>query len=410
MQSKTVLLGVCGSVAAYKACELASRLTQNGVRVPVILTSGAQKFVAPLSFQALTQQAVYTSLWPHDAAGESGVAAAMAHIALAENADAIFIAPASANCLARLAHGLADDLLTTCVLAARCPILIAPAMNPAMLQNAATQRNLEILRGFGYHIIEPESGRMACEHIGPGRLPQTEVLLSHLHKILTPAAPISPPILAGKTVLITAGPTREMLDPVRYLTNRSSGKMGYALAKTARARGAKVILISGPTQLKAPGDVQSDVQIENVISTQEMHEAALRFAPLCDVIIASAAPADFAPAQNAAQKIKKQGAQNITLQLTPTPDIIAAIGAQKRKGQIVIAFAAETENLIIEARRKLQSKNADAIVANDITQEGAGFDVPTNRITWITQSAEENWPLLSKEEVATRIWEKVCQM
>ncbi len=401
MQGKTILLGVSGSIAAYKACELASRLTQNGAAVPVILTEGAQNFVAPLTFQALTRQPVYSSLWPQDAAGESGVAAAMAHIGLAENADAIFIAPASANCLARLAHGLADDLLTTCILAARCPILIAPAMNPAMLENTATQRNLDILRGFGYHLIEPDSGRMACEHIGQGRLPDTDTLISHLQKVLWPA----PPILAGKTVLITAGPTREMLDPVRYLTNRSSGKMGYALAATAQARGAKVILISGPTQLKAPVGVQT----ENVVSTQEMHEAVMRHAPLCDVIIASAAPADFRPAQSATQKIKKQGSENITLDLMPTPDIIATVGAQKRDNQIVIAFAAETENLMAEARRKMKAKHADAIVANDVTQDGAGFDVPTNRVTWITKTAEENWPLLSKNEVAARIWDKICR-
>lgn len=400
MTGKTILLGVSGSIAAYKACELASRLTQNGVLVPVVLTEGAQKFVAPLTFQALTRQPVYTSLWPHDSASESGVLAAMAHIGLAEKADAILIAPASANCMARLAQGLSDDLLTTLVLAARCPVLLAPTMNPAMLEHPATQNNLEILRGFGYRIIEPESGRMACEHIGQGRLPETEVLISHLQKVLAPAQQT----LAGKTVLITAGPTREMLDPVRYITNRSSGKMGYALAQAAQERGAKVVLISGPTQLKAPGGVQ----IENVSSTQQMHDAVLQHAPQCDVIIASAAPADFRPARIATQKIKKQGAENLALDLVPTPDIIAAVGAQKRAGQIVIAFAAETENLKDEARRKMQAKNADAIVANDITQEGAGFEVSTNRVTWITQNAEETWPLLPKDEVAARIWEKVA--
>jgi phosphopantothenoylcysteine decarboxylase/phosphopantothenate--cysteine ligase len=400
MHGKTILLGVSGSIAAYKACELASRLTQSGAIVPVVLTSGAQKFVSPLTFQALTRQPVHSSLWPQDSSGESGVTAAMAHIGLAEKADAILIAPASANCIARLAHGLSDDLLTTLVLAARCPILIAPAMNPAMLEHPATQNNLEILRGFGYQLIDPESGRMACEHIGQGRLPETEVSIAHLQRVLAP----TPQTLAGKTVLITAGPTREMLDPVRYLTNRSSGKMGYALAQAAQERGARVVLISGPTQLKAPGGVQ----VENVITTQEMHDAAMRHAPSCDVIIASAAPADYRPAQIAAQKIKKQGTQNLTLDLVPTPDIIAAVGAQKRAGQIIIAFAAETENLTHEARRKMQAKNADAIVANDITQEGAGFDVSTNRVTWIMQNDEETWPLLSKKEVAARILDKVA--
>ena len=399
MQGKTILLGVCGSIAAYKACELASRLTQSGATVPVVLTSGAQKFVTPLTFQALTRQPVHTSLWPHDSSGESGVLAAMAHIGLAENADALLLAPASANCIARLAQGLSDDLLTTLVLAARCPVLIAPAMNPTMLEHPATQRNLEVLRGYGYHIIEPESGRMACEHVGQGRLPETEVLISHLQKALFPA----PPILAGKTVLITAGPTREMLDPVRYLTNRSSGKMGYALAQAAQERGAKVILVSGPTQLKTP----QEVQVESAVTTQEMYDAVIHYAPGCNVVIASAAPADFRAAQIASQKIKKQGASNFTLELTPTPDIIGAVGAQKREGQIIVAFAAETENLISEARRKMREKSADAVVANDVTQEGAGFDVSTNRVTWITQSEEETWPLLSKDDVAARIWEKI---
>lgn len=402
MTGKTILLGVSGSIAAYKACELASRLTQNGAVVPVILTSGAQKFVMALTFQALTRQPVYTSLWPEDSASESGVLAAMAHIGLAEKADAMIIAPASADCIARLAHGLSDDLLSTCVLAARCPILIAPAMNPAMLENNATQRNIETLRGFGYHIIEPDSGRMACEHIGQGRLPETPVLIEHLQTVLADHLPT----LKGKTVLITAGPTREMLDPVRYLTNRSSGKMGYALASVARQRGAKVMLVSGPTKLSVP----HGIQVEKVLSTQEMQEAVLRYAPTSDVIIASAAPVDFRPMHTATQKIKKQGEANLALELVPTPDIIGAVGAQKSAGQIVVAFAAETQNLVSEARRKMQAKNADAIVANDVTQEGAGFDVSTNRVTWITKTEEENWPLLNKEEVAARIWDKITRL
>lgn len=403
MTGKTILLGVCGSIAAYKACELASRLTQQGATVPVVLTDSAQKFVAPLTFQALTRQPVYTSLWPRESESEAGVLAAMAHIGLAEKAEAILVAPASANFLARLAHGLADDLLSTLILAARCPVLLSPAMNPAMLANPATQRNLEILQGFGYHIIEPDSGRMACEHVGPGRLPDTDVLIADLATVLAGTSTI-PQILAGKTVLITAGPTREALDPVRYLTNRSSGKMGYALAETAQARGAKVILVSGPTPLEAP----DGVQLESVVTTQEMHDATLRYAGECDIIAASAAPADFRAAHVAPQKIKKRGEESVTLELSPTPDIIAAVGRQKRAGQVVIAFAAETENLIAAAHTKLQAKNADAIIANDVTQEGAGFDTDTNHVTWITKSEEETWPLMTKSEVAARIWEKAA--
>ena len=402
MQGKTILLGVSGSIAAYKACELASRLTQQGATVPVVLTESAQKFVAPLSFQALTGQPVYTSLWPQDSASEAGVIATMAHIGLAERADAILIAPASANCLARLACGLADDLLSTLVLAARCPVLLSPAMNPAMWQHPATQRNLETLRGYGYRIIEPESGRMACEHVGPGRLPETAVLIESLRSALQ----IAPPLLAGKRILITAGPTREMLDPVRFLTNRSSGQMGYALAQTAFARGAQVILISGPTRLMPP----PGVRMENVFTTQEMYHCVLRHAPECDVIVAAAAPSDFRPAQMSPQKIKKQGVSNVALELVPTPDIVAAVGAQKQRGQIVIAFAAETENVLAEARRKMATKNADAIVANDVTESGAGFDVATNRVTWLTPQGEESWPLMGKEEVAARIWDKVAAM
>ncbi len=402
MTGKTILLGVSGSIAAYKACELASRLTQEGAIVPVVLTEGAQKFVAPLTFQALTRQPVYTSLWPHDAASEAGVSAAMAHIGLAERADAILIAPASANCLGELASGLAADLLSTLVLAARCPVLLAPAMNPAMWEHPATQRNLATLRGFGYQIIEPESGRMACEHIGQGRLPETEVLLESLRAALES----TPQILTGKRVLITAGPTREMLDPVRFLSNRSSGQMGYALAQTALARGAEVVLISGPTRLLPP----RGAQIENVTTTDEMFHAVLRHAPGCDIIVAAAAPCDFRPAQLSPQKIKKQGDAAIAMQLVPTRDIIGAVGAQKHARQLIIAFAAETENVLAEARRKMSTKNADAIVANDVTESGAGFDVSTNRVTWITPQTEESWPLMGKEEVSAKIWEKIVTL
>jgi len=410
MRGKSIILGVSGGIAAYKACELASRLTQQGARVQVVLTAGAQHFVPPLTFQALTHQPVHTSLWPAASDGEAGVFAAMAHIGLADSADAILIAPASANLIARLAHGLADDLLSTLVLATRAPILIAPAMNPIMLAHPATQRNLSALRELGYRIVEPDSGRMACEHVGAGRLPPTETLIAQLRAALPDGAAQTenPQDLAGKKVLITAGPTREALDPVRFLSNRSSGRMGYNLAEEAAARGAETILISGPCQLAAPPAV---LRVD-VTTTQEMFDAVSARAPHCDIIIAAAAPADFRAANPASQKIKKQDSVGATLnlELIAAPDIIAAVGQRKQPHQIVVGFAAETGDPRAEAQRKLQSKHLDAVVANDITLDGAGFEVDTNRVLWVTAENVEEWPLLSKRAVAARIFDRLIDL
>lgn len=395
-----IVLGVGGGIAAYKICELASRLTQDNYDVHVVMTSGAQHFVAPLTFQALTQNPVHTSLWPESTASESGVAASMAHIDLATRADAILIAPATADLIAKLAHGLADDLLSTLILATRVPVLIAPAMNPAMFEHPATQKNLQTLREYGYLIIDPESGRMACEHVGVGRLPTTEALVENLKNVIEP----SDQPLAGKKVLVTAGPTREDIDPVRFISNRSSGKMGYAIAEAAARRGAEVVLISGPTQLCAPPNV---ARID-VTTTGDMFQAVMQHAPACDFVIAAAAPADFAPAEVRPQKIKKQETSgDLHLQLSPTTDIIATAARDKKPGQLFIGFAAETNSDIAEAQRKLAAKNLDAIVFNDITQEGAGFDIDTNRVTWISENGTEAWPLLTKREVAARICEKL---
>lgn len=405
MDGKTVILGVSGGIAAYKSCELASRLTQRGVKVITVLTESARHFVTPLTFQALTQQPVHTSLWPETHDSQSGVTAAMAHIGLADGADAILIAPASANTIARLANGLADDLLSTMVLAARIPILLAPAMNPTMLAHPATQANLQRLRDFGYRIIEPESGRMACEHVGPGRLPETAVLIEELKRVLEGAKRTCD--LEGRSVLITAGPTREAIDPVRYISNRSSGRMGYALAAAAAQRGARVTLISGPTQLPVPRDVER----VDVLTTQEMFEAATDAAATHDIIIAAAAPADFAPAMAAPHKIKKtQQTGDLHLTLSPTPDIVAALTAARQPHQIIVGFAAETQQLVDEAQRKLATKNLDAIVANDVSQADAGFDVPTNRVTWVTASGAQEWPLLQKSEVADRILDEIMKL
>ena len=398
MHGKTIVLGVGGGIACYKIADLASKLTQNGADVHAVLTSGAQKFIAPLTFQALTHNPALSSLWESDLS--SGKSSGMPHIALADRADLVLIAPATANGIARLAAGLSDDLLTTLVLATRAPIAVAPAMNPQMLAHPATQRNLEVLRGFDYRIIEPNSGRMACEHVGSGRLPETGELLAQIGEILNPRREMS-----GKTVVVTAGPTRELLDPVRFISNRSSGKMGFALASEAAKRGAKVILISGPTSLETPSNVQKIA----VSTTEEMLEATLQAFENADFLIAAAAPADFRAFHEENQKIKRGVRKTLEIKLRANPDIVAQCGATKKAGQIVVGFAAETQNLESEARRKLQSKNLDFVVANDVSQTDAGFDSDSNRVLWISPSQTQNWPLLSKIEVATRIWDELAR-
>ena len=401
MTGKTIVLGVGGGIACYKIADLASKLTQNGADVHAVLTHSATKFIAPLTFQALTHNPALTSIWSDENNLESGKSAGMPHIALADRADLVLIAPATADLIARLAAGISDDLLTTIVLATRAPIAVAPAMNPQMLAHPATQRNLEVLRGFGYQIIEPNSGRMACEHVGAGRLPETAELIEKIERILFPRRD-----LAGKNVVITAGPTRENLDPVRYLTNRSSGKMGYALAEIAAQRGAKVTLVSGPTNLQTPRNIEK-ISVETAL---EMQNATLAAFQNADILIAAAAPADFRAAEIEIQKIKRGARETAAIQLVANPDIVASCAAQKRESQIIVGFAAETGNLVEEARRKLVSKNLNAIVANDVTQEGAGFDVETNRVTWITHHSAQEWPLMTKSEVAARIWDEISKI
>jgi phosphopantothenoylcysteine decarboxylase/phosphopantothenate--cysteine ligase len=399
MNGKTIVLGVTGGIAAYKACELASRLTQRGARVPVVMTPSATRFVSPLTFQALTLQPVHTSLWPESHSDESGVAAAMAHISLANEAHAILVAPASADFLSRAARGGADDLLSTLLLATRAPVLLAPAMNPAMWSHPATQSNRQVLEGLGYGFAEPESGRMACEHQGVGRLPTTEALIARLEEVLQPA----PRDLEGLQVLVTAGPTREPLDPVRYISNRSSGKMGYAVAQEAARRGARVTLVSGPVSLTAP----SGVERVSVTTTQQMFDAVQARFSSCDVLVASAAPADFRARDVQAHKIKKRG-DRLALELEANPDIVATAARGKKPEQLVIGFAAETRDVKEEAQRKRLDKNLDAVVANDVSQNDAGFDVDTNRVLWVSAAGAQEWPLLSKVEVARRIWNEIA--
>ncbi len=398
MKGKTIILGIGGGIASYKIADLASKLTQAGADVHAVLTESAVRFIAPLTFQTLTHNPALTSLWVPPNNSDAGLSAGMPHIDLADRADLIVIAPATADLIARLAQGAGDDLLTTLVLATRAPIAVAPAMNPQMLNHLATQRNLQTLREFGYRIIEPESGRMACEHVGAGRLPETPELVDWIRNALFPLRD-----LEGLNVVITAGPTRENLDPVRYLSNRSSGKMGYALAQSAAARGARVTLISGPTTLPTPLSVER----VNVQTALEMHDATINAFGECDVLIAAAAPADFRAIEAPNHKIKRGKRTSITLELTANPDIVRECALGKREGQIVVGFAAETGDPTTEAMRKLREKHLDAIVANDVTANDAGFDVETNRVLWITPDKSEAWSLLSKSEVAARIWDEV---
>ncbi len=405
MQNKTIVLGVCGGIAAYKSCELASRLTQNGARVQVVMTEAATRFVAPRTFAALTLQPVHTSLWPQNLENESGVAATMSHISLARDADLVLVAPATANTIAQLAGGFADDLLTTICLATRAPILVAPAMNPQMWSHLLTQRNLRVLEEAGYQIIQPESGRMACEDVGSGRLPPTETLIENIHRVLEVQNVVRD--FTGKSVLITAGPTREQLDPVRFISNRSSGKMGYALAAECARRGAKVHLVSGPTALETPKNV---ARID-VTTTQQMFNIATKIARECDIVIACAAPADYRAANVATQKIKKTSStRTLQIELETTPDIVATIARQKRDTQIVVGFAAETENLLDNARAKLESKNLDAIVANDVSHTETGFDSDFNRATWISRDETIEFSKTSKSELARHLCDKIAQI
>ena len=402
MKGKTIILGVGGGIASYKIADLASKLTQHGADVHAVLTDSATRFIAPLTFQSLTHNPALTSLWVEPNNADAGLSAGMPHIGLADRADLIVVAPATANLISKLARGAGDDLLTTLILATRAPIAVAPAMNPQMLNHAATQRNLQLLREFGYQIIEPESGRMACEHVGTGRLPATAELVSWIENALFPVRDLD-----GLRVVVTAGPTRENLDPVRYLSNHSSGKMGYAIAADAAARGAQVTLISGPTSMPAP---PSGVERIDVTSALQMRDATVRAFDGCDVLIAAAAPADFRAREVPNHKIKRGEETGLTLELVANPDIVRECASRKSAGQIVVGFAAETGDPRIEAARKLREKNLDAIVANDVTAPDAGFDVETNRVIWMTPQRSQTWPLLRKSEVAARIWDEVIEL
>ena len=365
MTEKNVVLGVTGSIAAYKACDIVSRLRKQGVDVHVILTRAGAEIITPLALETMSANPVVVDMFHRENPWE------VEHISLAKRADVFLVAPATANFLGKAAHGIADDMLTTTILATRAPVLVAPAMNVNMYENPVVQENIALLKKRGWHFIEPDAGLLACGDVGKGRLAEPEAIVAAAMELLYPRRD-----LAGKHVLVSAGPTQERIDPVRYITNRSSGKMGYAIAEAAAARGARVTLISGPVTLPVPEGVER----VNVISSQDMFEAVQAAFDSCDGLIMAAAPADFTPAAFAEQKIKKNGREGMTLELAATRDILKSIGERKRQ-QRVMGFAAETEHLAENAAKKLEAKNLDMIAANDVTAAGAGFAVDTNAVT-----------------------------
>ena len=394
LRGKTILLGVSSSIAAYKAAGLASALVKQHANVEVVMTENATKFVTPLVFEQLTGRRAMVDTFDRNFSHQ------VEHISLATRTDLVIIAPATANVAAKLAHGLADDMLTTSILACRCPKLIAPAMNTNMYENPVTQDNLDILRRYGWEVIEPASGRLACGTTGKGKMPEPEDLMQHILRHLA-----MPHDLEGKRILVTAGPTQEALDPVRYLTNHSTGKMGYAIAKMAMLRGAEVTLVSGPTNIAPP----PFVNVVKIKSAQDMFEAVAENAPNADFIFKAAAVADYTPASYADNKMKKKDG-DLSIPLKRTQDILKYLGEHRVPGQVICGFSMETENMLENSRAKLTKKNVDMICANNLKQSGAGFGVDTNIITLITQDDVTELPLLSKEEAANAILNKAMTL
>ncbi len=389
---KTVVLGVTGGIACYKSAALASKLTQAGYHVEVVLTKNATEFIGPHTFESLTHSRAMVDTFDRNFQSH------VEHVALADQADLLIVAPATANIIAKVVHGIADDMLSTTILACDCPKLIAPAMNTRMYQNPVTQDNLAKLRHYGWQVIEPATGRLACGAVGAGKMPEPEDLLEAVHQAIRYEKD-----MAGLRVLVTAGPTREALDPVRFLTNRSTGKMGYAVAKAAAQRGAQVTLVSGPVELKKYPYLKN----VDVTTAQEMFQAVTERAGEQDIIIKAAAVADYRPAQVAGDKIKKGAGEGMALALERTQDILAYLGQHKGPGQFLCGFSMETENLLENSWAKLVKKNLDMVAANSLRQEGAGFGVDTNVLTLITREGEESLPLLGKEEAAHRLLDSI---
>jgi len=396
LSGKRIVLGISGSIAAYKAADLASRLTQQGARVDTILTAAATRFVSPLTFRSVTGRPAHADLW--------GEEAHVLHVSLGHEAELLLIAPATADLIAKLAHGLADDLLTVSALAARCPLVICPAMDAGMWEHPATRANVETLKGRGAIFIGPVEGRMASGLIGTGRLVEPEEILGQVRTLLGAKGP-----LAGRTVVVTAGPTHEPIDPVRFVGNRSSGRQGFALARAALDRGARVILVAGPSPLPTPAGAERI----DVGTAAEMRSAVLSASAKADALVMAAAVADFRPEKSAGTKLKKGAKERLTLPLVATPDILAEIGARRKKTKrprVLVGFAAETGDPSAEARRKLVAKGLDLVVANDVSSPGAGFGGPKNRIVLVAGSTEERLPLMSKDDVAGTVLDRVVAL
>lgn len=387
LSGKTVLLGITGGIAAYKMANVTSALRKTGAEVHCILTQNATQFITPLTFETLSNNRCIVDTFDRNFQYD------VAHVSLAKKADVILIAPATANVIAKLAHGLADDMLTTTVLAARCPKLIAPAMNTAMLENPATQENLATLRRYGFTVIEPATGMLACKDVGSGKLPEPEVLCEEIYRVIAREKD-----LQGLHITVTAGPTQESLDPVRFLTNHSSGKMGYAIAREAMLRGADVTLISGPVALKAP----LGVKLVNITTAQEMLEGVQAALPQTDVLVMAAAVADYRPAVVADNKMKK-GEGDMSIPLERTGDVLGWVAQNRHPGLFVCGFSMETEHMLENSQKKRSKKKLDMIVANNLKTQGAGFGVETNVVTLITQDWVEELPLLGKDEVAGKL-------
>lgn len=394
LKGKTVLLGVTGGIACYKAAALASALVKQHCNVHVIMTKNATEFIGPLTFEHLTGNRTVTDTFDRNHTYQ------VEHVALADQADLVLIAPATANVLAKLAHGIADDMLTTTVLACDCPKIAAPAMNTRMYENPVTQDNLETLRRYGWEVLTPAAGRLACGAVGLGKMPEPEDLLeSVLHALVHPRD------MKGLRLLVTAGPTRESLDPVRYLTNHSTGKMGYAIARMAMLRGAEVTLISGPTALEPP----PFVTVVPVISAEDMFQAVSRTCQQADFIFKAAAVADYTPAQYSGDKMKKKDG-DLSIPLSRTHDILSYLGEHRRPGQFICGFSMETRDMVENSRAKLEKKKVDMICANNLKVAGAGFGVDTNVLTLITADGAEELPLMSKEEAAGTILDRALAM
>jgi len=395
LTGRKIVLGVTGGIAAYKSAEIVSRLRHLGAEVHVIMTRNATEFVTPLTFQTLSANQVVTDTF------EAPEYWNVEHVALAKLAEVFVIAPATANILAKMANGIADDMLSTTVLATKAPILIAPAMNTGMWTAEATKQNVKVLKERGVRMIGPDSGILACGDEGAGRMSEPETITEEICRILTRKQDF-----AGKKVLITAGATRERLDPVRFITNDSSGKMGFAIAEAARDRGAEVTVVRGSVTAEIP----AGVRVIPVESARDLYDAMMREAPGQDVIIQAAAVSDYRPAEQKNKKIKKTGNQNLTIELTENPDVAKAVGGIKKPGQTLVGFAAETDNVQKNAQSKLTKKNLDMIVANDVTKPGAGFNVDTNIAALITADGIEEQPLQTKRQLAEKILDKVLEL